>query len=126
MRVLNATGASGLATRVSEKLSAMGFDVRGVADASQNQAETVVRYGPGEQAAAATLASMIPGAVIQPDRTVKSGVEVLLGTDFAGSVDDAPAQGRSLTVTQNPQSNEAVELPNDLSVTNGADTSCNT
>ncbi|GAA2054344.1 LCP family protein [Williamsia deligens] len=126
VRVLNATGTSGLATRVSDEMSAKGFDVRGVADASQNQSSTVVRFGPGQQAAAATVASLIPGAVIQPDRTVKSGVEVLLGGDFAGSVGDVPAQGSSLTVTQNPQSDETVELPNDLSVTNGADTSCNT
>jgi LCP family protein required for cell wall assembly len=126
VRVLNATGTTGLATRVSDELSTKGFDVRGVADASQNQDQTVVRYGPGEQAAAATLAAMIPGAVIQPDRTVKSGVEVLLGSQFDGSVGDVPTQGTSLRVTQNPQSDEAVELPNDLSVTNGADTSCNT
>ncbi|WP_299574808.1 LCP family protein [uncultured Williamsia sp.] len=126
VRVLNATGTSGLATRVSDEMSTKGFDVRGVADASQNQDQTVVRYGPGEQAAAATVASMIPGAVIQPDRTVKSGIEVLLGSQFAGSIGDVPTQGSPLRVTQNPQSNETVELPNDLSVTNGADTSCNT
>ncbi len=63
---------------------------------------------------------MIPGAVIQPDRTVKSGIEVLLGSQFTGSVGDVPTQGSSLRVTQNPQSNETVDLPNDLSVTNGA------
>lgn len=126
VRVLNATGTTGLATRVSDEMSAKGFDVRGVADASQNQDQTVVRYGPGQQAAAATVAAMIPGAVIQPDRTVKSGIEVLLGSQFTGSVGDVPTQGSSLRVTQNPQSNETVDLPNDLSVTNGADTSCNT
>ncbi len=56
VRVLNATGTTGLATRVSDEMSAKGFDVRGVADASQNQDQTVVRYGPGQQAAAATVA----------------------------------------------------------------------
>ncbi|GAA1900456.1 LCP family protein [Williamsia serinedens] len=126
VRVLNATGTTGLATRVSDEMSTKGFDVRGVADASQNQDQTVVRYGPGAQAAAATVAAMIPGAVIQPDRTVKSGVEVLLGSQFSGSLGEVPTQGSAVRVMQNPQSNETVELPNDLSVTNGADTSCNT
>ena len=124
MRVLNGTGTPGLASRVSDSLSQLGFDVRGVADASENQTATVVRYGPGQQAAAATVASMITGAVIQPDRTVKSGVEVLLGSDYPGELRPVPDAGTRLTVTENPQSSEAIDLPSDLSVTNGADTSC--
>ncbi|KQS00512.1 transcriptional regulator [Williamsia sp. Leaf354] len=124
VRVLNGTGTTGLATRVSDQMSQLGFDVRGVADASENQTQTVVRYGPGEQAAAATVASMITGAVIQSDRTVKSGVEVLLGSDYPGEIGAVPTAGESLRVTENPRSDEAVDLPGDLSVTNAADTSC--
>ncbi|MBJ7291832.1 LCP family protein, partial [Williamsia sp.] len=124
VRVLNGTGTAGLASTVSDRMSQLGFDVRGVADASENQTATVVRYGPGQQAAAATVASMITGAVIQPDRTVKSGVEVLLGSDYPGELKPVPDAGTRLTVTENPQSSEAVDLPSDLSVTNGADTSC--
>ncbi|MGU3292727.1 LCP family glycopolymer transferase [Williamsia sp. M5A3_1d] len=124
VRVLNGTGTSGLATRVSDQMSQLGFDVRGVADASENQTQTVVRYGPGQQAAAATVASMITGAVIQSDRTVKSGVEVLLGSDYPGEIGAVPTAGESLQVTENPRSDEAVDLPSDLSVTNAADTSC--
>ncbi|MGJ0119812.1 LCP family protein [Williamsia sp. MIQD14] len=124
VRVLNGTGTTGLATRVSDQMSQLGFDVRGVADASENQTQTVVRYGPGEQAAAATVASMISGAVIQSDRTVKSGVEVLLGSDYPGEIGAVPTAGESLRVTENPRSDEAVDLPGDLSVTNAADTSC--
>ncbi len=124
VRVLNGTGTSGLASRVSDSLSQLGFDVRGVADASENQTATVVRYGPGEQADAATVASMITGAAIQPDRTVKSGVEVLLGSDYPGELNAVPVVGTSLTVIENPRSSEAVDLPSDLSVTNAADTTC--
>ena len=124
VRVLNGTGTAGLASKVSDAMSQLGFDVRGVADASENQTATIVRYGPGQQAAAATVASMITGAAIQPDRTVKSGVEVLLGSDYPGQLKPVPDAGTRLTIMQNPQSSEAVDLPSDLSVTNAADTSC--
>ncbi|NMO04399.1 LCP family protein [Gordonia sp. TBRC 11910] len=124
VRVLNGTGKSGLATEVSEKLTPLGFDVRGVADASEQQSTTVVRYGTGEEDAAATLAKMFPGASIQPDHTVKSGVEVILGGDYSGSLSSTPDAGTKLTVTQLPATVGSSDLPNDLAVTNAGDTTC--
>ncbi|MFW0789111.1 LCP family protein [Gordonia sp. CPCC 205333] len=124
VRVLNGTGKTGLATDVSEQLTPLGFDVRGVADASEQQKKTVVRYGAGEQDAAATLAKMFPGASIQPDRTVRSGVEVILGSDYAGSLGSTPSAGSAISVTQLPPNSSTSELPNDLAVTNASDTTC--
>ncbi|MGK2318496.1 LCP family protein [Gordonia rhizosphera] len=124
VRILNGTGRSGVATEVSDQLSPLGFDVRGVADASENRVDTVVRYGPGEQDSAATLAMMFPGASIQLDRTVKSGVEVILGTDFDGTLASAPDTGTTISVPQLPQSTNPSNLPNDLAVTNAGDTTC--
>jgi LCP family protein required for cell wall assembly len=124
VRVLNGTGTQGLAQSVQDSLQNEGFEVRGVADASQHHDTTVVRYGPGEQQAAATLASMFPGAAIQPDHTVKSGVEIIVGSDFSGSVGSAPTRGTQLTVTQLPETNTSESLPNDLQITNAGDTSC--
>ncbi|MGV9857808.1 LCP family protein [Gordonia sp. NPDC003425] len=124
VRVLNGTGRGGQAAEVSDQLVAQGFDVRGVADASENRSDTVVRYGPGEQDSAATLAAMFPGATIQSDRTVKSGVEVILGSEFSGSVGTAPATGTTLSAEQLPPANNSSNLPNDLAVTNAGDTTC--
>ncbi|MGV9791787.1 MULTISPECIES: LCP family glycopolymer transferase [unclassified Gordonia (in: high G+C Gram-positive bacteria)] len=124
VRVLNGSGQTGLAAGVSEQLAAQGFDVRGVADASESRADTVVRYGPGQQDAAATLAATIPGATIQSDRTVRSGVEVILGSGFTGSVGSAPEAGSTLTVNQLPPSVRVNNLPNDLAITNAGDTTC--
>lgn len=124
VRVLNGTGRSGVAAEVSDQLSPYGFDVRGVADASENRDTTIVRYGTGEQNSAATLAAMFPGASIQLDRTVKSGVELILGSDFAGSFDSPPAAGSTLSVEQLPPATNTSNLPNDLAVTNASDTAC--
>nr|WP_083837198.1 LCP family protein [Gordonia effusa] len=124
VRVLNGTGQTGLATDVSEQLTPLGFDVRGVADASELQEKTVVRYGAGEQDAAATLAKLFPGASIQPDRTVRSGVEVILGSDYSGSLDSTPTAGSAISVNQLPPTTGTSDLPNDLAVTNASDTTC--
>ena len=124
VRVLNGTGKAGQAADASDQLTAQGFDVRGVADASENRTDTVVRYGPGEQDSAATLAAMFPGAKIQSDKTVKSVVEVILGSDFAGSVTSAPAAGETLSAQALPPAANSSNLPNDLAVTNAGDTTC--
>lgn len=124
IRVLNGTGKTGLATEVSEQLTPMGFDVRGVADASEQRSSTIVRYGAGEEDAAATVAKMFPGASIQPDRTVRSGVEVILGSDYSGSLESTPSAGSSISANQLPPTASSVDLPSDLSVTNASDTTC--
>ncbi|GAA1481267.1 hypothetical protein GCM10009624_17070 [Gordonia sinesedis] len=124
VRILNGTGRAGEASDVSDRLTPDGFDVRGVADASENRSDTVIRYGPGEQDSAATLAEMFPGATIQLDRTVRSGVEVILGSDFTGSLATAPAAGSTLSVDQLPPAANNSNLPNDLAVTNAGDTTC--
>lgn len=125
VRVLNGTGQTGVAADLGEQLGPLGFDVRGLADASQNQDTTVVRYGPGEKAAAATLASILPGATIQLDRTVKSGVEIIIGSDFAGSTSGSvPTAGTSLSISELPAAISSTNLPNDLAITNAGDTTC--
>ena len=40
------------------------------------------------------MAAMIPGATVQPDRNVKSGVEVILGHNYDETIGDLPAAGR--------------------------------
>ncbi|MFT4088305.1 MAG: LCP family protein, partial [Gordonia sp. (in: high G+C Gram-positive bacteria)] len=126
VRVLNGSGTTGIATDVMNKMVGNGFNVPGVADASSNRDDTVVRYGPGQKDAAATVAAMVPGARIQEDRTVKVGVELILGSDFQGtaSMESVPAQGSTVSVGQLPATSNNSDLPNDLAVTNAGDTTC--
>lgn len=124
LRVLNGTGRSGVASEVSDRLSAQGFDVQGVADASENRTDTVIRYGTGSQDSAATLAQMFPGASVQLDKTVQSGVEVILGSTFDDSVATAPSVGTTLSVNSLPAAVNTGNLPNDLAITNAGDTTC--
>ncbi|GAC57947.1 putative LytR family regulatory protein, partial [Gordonia hirsuta DSM 44140 = NBRC 16056] len=126
VRVLNGSGEPGAATAVMNRLIAEGINVPGVADASKRREDTVVRYGSGEKDSAATIAKMFPGARIQEDRTVKAGVEVILGSQFQGvsTVASPPAPGSTVTVGQLPLANTNSDLPNDLSVTNAGDTTC--
>ncbi|WP_026919626.1 LCP family protein [Gordonia shandongensis] len=125
VRVLNGTGADGLAGETQSVLLHEGISVPGIADSSETRTDTIVRYGPGEKNSAATVAAMFPGARIQEDRTVKYGVEVILGDDFGGSstIASPPSPGSTLTVDELPAHSDS-KLPNDLSVTNAGDTTC--
>jgi LCP family protein required for cell wall assembly len=124
LRVLNGTGTTGVATGISENLAAQGFGVNGVADASENRTDTVVRYGPGQQAAAATIAQLFPGATVQADANLQEGLEVIVGSTFTGDLGQAPVEGTPITVDELPRDSAADELPNDLTVTNAGDASC--
>ncbi|MGO3328510.1 LCP family glycopolymer transferase [Gordonia sp. (in: high G+C Gram-positive bacteria)] len=126
VRVLNGTEQSGIADTVMNELIRQGVEVSGIGDASINVDQTVVRYGPGEKDSAATVASMFPGAKIQLDKTVKSGVQVILGADYGGieTVGALPEAGSTLTVGQLPENTSHGDLPNDLAVTNAGDTTC--
>ncbi|MCF8603067.1 LCP family protein [Gordonia sp. HY442] len=126
VRVLNGTEQSGVADTVMNELIRQGVEVSGIGDASLNVDETVVRYGPGEKDSAATVASLFPGAKIQLDKTVKTGVQVILGADYGGieTVGALPDAGSTLTTGQLPENASHGDLPNDLAVTNAGDTTC--
>ncbi len=86
--VQNGTGTSGQATEVSEGLGSLGFDISpSTGDAERfDFAETVVRYGPGQEATAQFVASQLEaGARLeQVADTYAADVVVVTGFDFAG------------------------------------------
>ncbi|MCZ4553191.1 LCP family protein [Gordonia rubripertincta] len=124
LRILNGTGTTGVASGISESLAAQGYQVNGVADASENRTDTVVRYGAGQQAAAATVAQMFPGATIQSDPNLEAGIEVIVGSSFTGELGEAPYEGAQISADELAREADGGELPNDLTVTNAGDTSC--
>ncbi|GED96873.1 LCP family protein [Gordonia crocea] len=126
VRILNGTSTAGLAGHASEQLTPEGFEVRGIADSSQKVDATVVRYGPGQRDSAATVARMFPGAKIQLDRTVKSGVELILGSDYtmSTSLKSYATPGTKISAEQLPPRKVEANLPSDLTVTNAGDATC--
>ena len=89
--VLNASGRDGLARRVGQTLTEMGFRVDAVGNTDEDT-ETVVRHSPDVTAAAALLASTVPAASLQPGPDGSTGMlELVLGSSF-DEVVRSPAQ----------------------------------
>jgi LCP family protein required for cell wall assembly len=82
--VLNGSGTSGLAAKAAASLQTAGFAVGTTGNAgSSDHDTTLVRYAPGDEALAATLAAAVPGAVQEESADAASGtVQLVLGSDF--------------------------------------------
>ncbi|POX37476.1 transcriptional regulator [Streptomyces sp. Ru73] len=93
--VYNGTTTSGLAARAAETLKGDGFTVGGTATAeTQDLATTEIRYGPGQEARARTVARVFPGARLTS--VADNGITVTLGRDYA----DAPRPGASSDLSE--------------------------
>ncbi|WP_064064543.1 LCP family protein [Rhodococcus gordoniae] len=129
VQVSNASGVSGLANRTAETVAAYGFPVYSIGNyASGTSTQTVIRFGAGQEADAATVASAFPGAVLQeapPSAQLGSIVEIVLGTSFDGTVVAPTPAGTPLAPMKiQTRSESSVELPADLAITNAADDLC--
>jgi LCP family protein required for cell wall assembly len=84
--VYNGSGTSGLAASAAAGLQAAGFPVTGTANAdSMDYARTEIRHAKGDEALAAAVALMVPGAVTVVKAEVTAGsIELILGGDFLG------------------------------------------
>jgi LCP family protein required for cell wall assembly len=101
--VFNGSGTSGLAGTAGTALTKAGFTVVGTANAdSMNYTATEIRYAKGDQALAAALAAVIPGATTkQIDGATSGTVQLVLGSDFngVGQPVTAPASATAATTT---------------------------
>jgi LCP family protein required for cell wall assembly len=91
--VLNGTGTKGLASQTTTQLANLGFDTAPSGNAAR-VTQTVIRYGAGQDAAARTLAAVVPNAQLKSDDSV-STVTLVLGTDFTGLATGSNASGGS-------------------------------
>ncbi|MGY1743497.1 MULTISPECIES: LCP family protein [unclassified Blastococcus] len=84
--VLNGSGVSGLAASASEELAAAGFRIAETGNADDSDhTQTLVLHAAGDEAAAATVAAAVPGAVTRLDGSLEAGtVQLVLGSDFNG------------------------------------------
>ena len=87
--VLNATDVGGLAARGADVMRQRGFTVGEVGNA-EPVARSVVRYRPGGEAAAQTVAEQLPGVATEAAPDAESELALVLGSD-AENLFDAPA-----------------------------------
>ncbi|NIL75192.1 LCP family protein [Rhodococcus sp. B10] len=124
IQVSNASEMPGMAATASEELSTYGFQIVGVGNFVGTAAQTVVRYSPGQESEAATVASGIPGAVVEEGQGLDSLVEVVLGADYPGYTTAPTMFGQPIDVTRVQGSTGSAPLPTDLAFTNAADDTC--
>jgi hypothetical protein len=124
VHVANSTGQTGLGSTASSAFEQYGFTVDSPDDYPITLQSTTVMYSPGNEQAAATVASALGIPAVEQMTGLGDTVQVVLGPDFA-SVNQPEAAGSavSMEVTQG-ESTAPTELPEDLTVTNGADTTC--
>ncbi|MGH3635350.1 MAG: LCP family protein, partial [Mycobacterium sp.] len=124
VQVSNSTGKSGLATTASDELERQGFNVMTPDDYPSSVKSTTVFFSPGNEQAAATVASTLANSKVERVTGIGQVVQVVLGPDFS-SVKAPPPSGSSVSVQIDRNTNSAqTKLPEDLTVTNAADTTC--
>ncbi len=124
VRVSNSTGENGLAASTASALQQYGFNITTPDDYSGSLKSTTVLFAPGNEQAAATVASAFTNPTIERVSGMNDVVRVVLGSDFS-SVGTPRPSGSSVQVHVLPSNdNLHAELPEDLTVTNAADTSC--
>ncbi|MBF6438426.1 LCP family protein [Nocardia cyriacigeorgica] len=128
LQVSNGSGIKGQAGTVATKLNNVGFPIYSTGNYDGGtSATTIVRYATGYEAEAATVASAIPGATMSAadDASLGSIVEVVLGSDYQGVVNEPTAVGGAITdVAAAPTSPSQTALPADLEHINAADDIC--
>jgi LCP family protein required for cell wall assembly len=78
VQVINDTNANGLETANAKALQAAGFKTVIPPASSDVIAKTVIRYAPGQEAAAKAVQAQVPGAALERNSEV-SGVSLVLG-----------------------------------------------
>ena len=119
VQVLNGSGTPGLAAAAAGELRAQGYVVGSTGNAdAMTYTHTAIRFAAGDEAKAASVAAVIPGATTTADPAAKAGVvQVVLGSSFT-KVGTASAAAVSSAGTA------AVAAPQGEDARTAADTSC--
>jgi hypothetical protein len=125
VRVSNSTGENGLAATAANELQAHGFNVTTPDDYPGPLSSTTVFFSPGNEQAAATVASSFANPTIERVTGMGDVVRVVLGSDFYNNVSAPSPSGSPVQVhVVRGTSSSPTHLPEDLTVTNAADTTC--
>ncbi|WP_197375515.1 LCP family protein [Mycolicibacterium baixiangningiae] len=124
VQVSNSTPQSGLGATTADALQQHGFNVTTPDDYPSALNATTVFFSPGNEQAAATVASSFANPTIEQVTGMGDVVQVVLGSDFdavgAPTPSGSPVQVNVLHGTGSTPG----PLPEDLNVTNAADTTC--
>jgi hypothetical protein len=124
VRVSNATTQSGLAASATTQLKRNGFNVMTPDDYPSSVNATTVLFSPGNEQAAATVASSFANARVQRVSGYGQVIQVVLGPDFNSVAAPAPSGSSISMQIERGSGNAPSKLPEDLTVTNAADTTC--
>ncbi|MFI5510139.1 LCP family protein [Mycobacterium sp. NPDC051804] len=124
VQVSNSTGEDGLGATAAGELQTHGFNVITPDDYPGPLDTTTVFFSPGNEQAAATVAASFPNSTIERATNLGDVVQVVLGSDFY-AVSSPPMSGSPVQVhVVHGSSSTPTNLPEDLTVTNAADTTC--
>ncbi|MFV2175161.1 LCP family protein [Actinomadura sp. LOL_016] len=109
VRVLNAIGTPGLATKAGRQLEEAGFETSVVPGLARRGLQTTeIRYGPAKAEAAKTLAKALPGAKLKEMDELQAEIQVYVGGDW-GEVEEVTVESAEPTPTPTPSRSAAVE-----------------
>lgn len=120
------TGSAGVADTAATLFELYGFTVGSSAYYPDDSSAytTTVYYSLGNEQAAATVAASLPGARVERIDGLGETVQVVLGSDFT-TVKYPAASGTALSMyATHLGGTTPTKLPADLTVTNGADVTC--
>jgi LCP family protein required for cell wall assembly len=124
VRVSNSTGEDGLASTAASELQSHGFNVTTPDDYPGPLSSTTVFFSPGNEEAAATVASSFTNPTIERVTGMGDVVRVVLGSDFYSVAPPSPSGSPVQVHVVHGTSSPPTHLPEDLTVTNAADTTC--
>jgi LCP family protein required for cell wall assembly len=124
VQVSNSTSETGLASTAADALQAHGFNITSPDDYPGPLEHTTVFFSPGNEEAAATVASSFPDPTIERASGLGDVEQVVLGSDFSNVAAPTPSGSTVKVHVLRGSKNSSSTLPEDLTVTNAADTSC--
>ena len=124
VQVSNSTGEDGLASTAASDLQTHGFNVTTPDDYPGPLTSTTVFFSPGNEQAAATVASSFTNPTIERVTGMGDVVQVVLGSDFYSVAAPSPSGSPVQVHVLHGTSSTPTQLPEDLTVTNAADTTC--
>ncbi|MDT5195779.1 MAG: hypothetical protein QOH20_2533 [Mycobacterium sp.] len=124
VRVSNSTGEGGLAATAASELQQHGFNVTEPDDYPGPLNSTTVFFSAGNEQAAATVASSFSNPTIERVSGMGNTIRVVLGSDFYSVAPPSPSGSPIQVHVLKGTSSEPTHLPEDLTVTNAADTTC--
>jgi LCP family protein required for cell wall assembly len=127
VRVSNSTGEDGLAATAADELQSHGFNVTTPDDYPGPLTSTTVFFSSGNEQAAATVASAFANPsypTIERVSGMGDVVRVVLGSDFESVTSPSPSGSAVQVHVVRDATIAPTHLPDDLTVTNAADTTC--